>query len=80
MENAEDKQPTEDLSTLEELRLRHKKELKELQGRILKLKKSVSRGDKKQKKLVDDEIGLLEKELRERHEKENNEILIVVSN
>jgi OTU domain-containing protein 6 len=80
MESADGEQPTEDSSTLEELRLRHKKELKELQGRILKLRKSVSRGDKKQRKLVDDEIGLLEKELQERHEKENKEILDAVSN
>lgn len=55
---------------LEEMETRHRKELKEMQAKIMALKKSVSKGDKKKKKQVQDEIDQLEIEVSSRQEKE----------
>ncbi|RXG56657.1 OTU domain-containing protein 6B [Armadillidium vulgare] len=56
----------ENLSCREKLIKRHKLEAKELQGKILQLKKSVNK-DKKRKKMVQEEILKLENDLKERH-------------
>lgn len=64
---------------VEDLEQRHKKERKELQGTVQKLKKSVSKGDKKQKKAVDEQIRQLEEEIHERHVKERESLLKSVS-
>lgn len=58
----------------EELLQRHKEEKKELQSQITKLKHSVSKGDKKGKKAVQEQISQLEKDLKERHDKELREV------
>ncbi|CAF0731510.1 unnamed protein product [Brachionus calyciflorus] len=50
------------LETLESLNERHRKEKKDLMAKIMNLKKSVTKGDKKKKKEVDAEIEKLEKE------------------
>ena len=57
----------------EELLQRHKEEKKELQSQITKLKHSVSKGDKKGKKAVQEKIPQLERELKEKHEAELKE-------
>lgn len=57
----------------EELLQRHKEEKKELQSQITKLKHSVSKGDKKGKKAVQEKITQLERELKEKHEAELKE-------
>jgi acetoin utilization deacetylase AcuC-like enzyme len=64
---------------LEQLKDRHKKEVKESQLRHLKLKKNVPKGDKKQKKQINEQIIQEEKELKERHEKEMLDFLRAVS-
>ncbi|CAG5118073.1 unnamed protein product, partial [Candidula unifasciata] len=51
----------------EDVITRHKREKKELQAKILKLKHSVTKGDKKKKKEVADEIAKLEAELEAQH-------------
>ena len=53
--------------TREEILSRHRKEVKELQGKIQSIKKSVSKGDKKAKKRTTEEIALLQSELDNRH-------------
>lgn len=54
----------------ESLDVRHKKEKKDLQGKIQNLKKSATKGDKKKKKEVTEEIALLEQELKKKHDEE----------
>ncbi|XP_019855506.1 PREDICTED: OTU domain-containing protein 6B-like [Amphimedon queenslandica] len=54
----------------EDIHARHKREMKELKGRIQALKKSVSKGDKKRKKEITTEIAQLEAEIQSRHETE----------
>ena len=54
----------------EELKEKHRKELKELQAKIQAIKKSVPKGDKKAKKKSVEEIALLQKELSDKHENE----------
>ncbi|XP_045191684.2 deubiquitinase OTUD6B-like [Mercenaria mercenaria] len=49
---------------------RHKKEKKDLQAEIQKLKHSVTKGDKKKKKEVTEKIALLESDLNAKHKKE----------
>ncbi|CAB4434281.1 unnamed protein product [Rhizophagus irregularis] len=56
--------------TFEELTLRHKKELKELTAKITALKKTATKGDKKRKKEVQNDIAKLETEFRKRQEEE----------
>lgn len=57
----------ENLSLDEDLLSRHKKERKELQAKVQALKKSASKGDKKKKKEVLEEIVRLENDLDKRH-------------
>ncbi|KAJ3416492.1 OTU domain-containing protein 6B [Chytridiales sp. JEL 0842] len=59
-------------TTEEELLLRHRKEVKELTGKITGLKKQVSKGagDKKKKQEVNEQIARMEHELSKRHEEE----------
>lgn len=57
---------------------RHKKERKELQAEIQKLKNTISKGDKKKKKEVTTQIALLEHQLSERHEEELKNIKLTV--
>jgi OTU domain-containing protein 6 len=56
--------------TFEELTLRHKKELKELNAKTTALKRTATKGDKKRKKEVQNEIAKLEAELHKRQEEE----------
>nr|ACO15089.1 OTU domain-containing protein 6B [Caligus clemensi] len=59
---------------LEVIKSRHRKEKKELQGQIQGLKKSSTKGDKKKRKEVLEEIASLEKNLELRHEKELKDV------
>lgn len=54
----------------EEMKERHKKELKELQAKIQSMKHAVPKGDKKKKKQVTSEIAILEAELQKKHDEE----------
>ncbi|PVV04883.1 hypothetical protein BB560_000592 [Smittium megazygosporum] len=60
--------------TLEEMKTRHKKEVKDLQGKITSLKKQMKSSDKATKKKLAEEIEALPKELEKRH---NDELLSV---
>lgn len=53
---------------------RQKIEKKELQAKIQQLKHSVSKGDKKKKKEIAEQITKLEAELHEKHELEMKEL------
>lgn len=44
------------------------KEIKEIRNKIMTIKKSVTKGDKKQKKVIQDEINVLENELKSKEE------------
>ncbi|EGD75172.1 hypothetical protein PTSG_06825 [Salpingoeca rosetta] len=55
---------------MDELKAKHRKELRELQGKITGMKKSVPKGDKKRKKEVMAEIALLEAATEKRHDDE----------
>src|SRR4051794_16409363 len=55
---------------LEELQIRHKRELKELTARMTALKKTATKGDKKRKKEVQGQIAKLESDIRTRHDSE----------
>ncbi|KAF9361306.1 hypothetical protein BGX34_007219 [Mortierella sp. NVP85] len=59
--------------TLEELRARHKKEQRELTAKVTALKKTATKGDKKKKKEVNEEIAQLEHAQRLQHEREEKE-------
>ncbi|XP_055371246.1 deubiquitinase OTUD6B [Condylostylus longicornis] len=54
--------------------LRHRKEKKELQSKIQSLKKSASKGDKKKRKEILDEIAKIESDLAKRHSDELNTV------
>jgi OTU domain-containing protein 6 len=56
-----------------EIQARHKRELKTLTAQITALKKSATKGDKVKKKEVLAEIEKLEKETRDRHDRELRE-------
>ncbi|KAM7195429.1 hypothetical protein V8F20_007488 [Naviculisporaceae sp. PSN 640] len=58
--------------TLEQLQARHRKEAKDLQGRITSKKKNAT---KKTRKFVNDECAELERALKERHEEEVRALL-----
>lgn len=62
-------------SPKEQLLARHRKEKKDLQGKILQLKKTINK-DKKKKKEIGDQIENMEKEMKERHAKEVEELQI----
>lgn len=57
---------------MEEIKARHKKELKDNQAKIMQLKKSIG-GNKKRKKEVQQEISTMEAEIKLRHQKEIDE-------
>lgn len=57
-------------NSIEELEKKFKQERKVLQAKITALKKSVTKGDKKKKKEVQDEIVQLEADLEKRHQEE----------
>lgn len=59
----------------EQLLARHRQEKKELQGKILQLKKSLNK-DKKKKKEMAEQIEEMEKDMKERHAKEVSELQI----
>jgi len=67
----------EELSPGEALAKRHRKEKKDLQAKIQQIKKSASKGDKKKKKEVSDEITRLENEMKSRHEEEIKALTLV---
>lgn len=56
--------------TFEELLCKHRKEKKDLQAEIQKIKHGVPKGDKKRKKEATEQVAKLEKELSEKHNKE----------
>ncbi|XP_067007557.2 deubiquitinase OTUD6B isoform X2 [Anabrus simplex] len=58
----------------EELLSKHRKERKDMQGKIQALKKSAAKGDKKKKKEVAEEIAILELELDKRHAEELSQL------
>ncbi|KAF9102221.1 hypothetical protein BGX27_011124 [Mortierella sp. AM989] len=64
---------TEGLETYEELKARHKKELRDLNARVTALKKTATKGDKKKKKEVTAEAAQLEHSLSQQQEKEEKE-------
>ncbi|KAG0223731.1 OTU domain-containing protein 6B [Actinomortierella wolfii] len=61
------------LESWEELQARHRKELKDLQAKVMALKKTATKGDKKKKKEVQAEVAQLEKEISLRHKKEEKD-------
>ncbi|KAI8319509.1 OTU domain-containing protein 6B-like protein [Martensiomyces pterosporus] len=60
--------------TVEELEARHRKEQKELAVKVMALKKSVPKGDKRKKKEATAEIAVLESELTEKQEAEMKQL------
>uniref|UniRef100_A0A1B6EJC5 ubiquitinyl hydrolase 1 n=1 Tax=Cuerna arida TaxID=1464854 RepID=A0A1B6EJC5_9HEMI len=64
----------------EEIIQKHRKERKELQAKIQALKKSATKGDKKKKKEVQEEIAKLESEMDQRHEEELAEFSSTTNN
>jgi len=64
----------EELDPHEALLKVHRKEKKDLQAKIQALKKTASKGDKKKKKDINDEITKLESELTEKHKLELLEV------
>uniref|UniRef100_A0A915BGL0 OTU domain-containing protein n=1 Tax=Parascaris univalens TaxID=6257 RepID=A0A915BGL0_PARUN len=61
---------TAELSPLEVLQAKHRKEKKDLQAKLTSLRHSVAKDDKKRKREVTAEIEKLENDLKERHKKE----------
>ncbi|MCP9263330.1 OTU-like cysteine protease [Dirofilaria immitis] len=64
----------EDVTLLGQLKAMHRSERKELQSRIMSMKHSIAKGDKKRKKELVAEVAKMEEEMRERHEKELAEL------
>ncbi|VDM93817.1 unnamed protein product [Onchocerca ochengi] len=64
----------EDVTPLGQLKAAHRKERKELQSKIMSMKHSIAKSDKKRKKEIVAEITKLEEEMKERHEKELAEL------
>ncbi|XP_078731944.1 deubiquitinase OTUD6B-like [Lampetra fluviatilis] len=58
------------LPAQEELSQRHKREKRELQGRVQAMKNAVPKNDKKRRKQLADEVAQTEAELEARHERE----------
>ncbi|KAJ2699295.1 OTU protein [Coemansia sp. IMI 203386] len=67
-------------SSLEELEARHRREKKDLAAKLMALKKTVTKGDKRKKKEVAAEIALLEAELNDRHAAEVKQFGMVSAN
>ncbi|ELQ36041.1 OTU domain-containing protein 6B [Pyricularia oryzae Y34] len=59
------------MESLEQMQARHRKELKDLQGRITSKKKNAT---KKTRKGVNDECAELERQMKERHESETRQL------
>ncbi|KAG0211148.1 OTU domain-containing protein 6B [Mortierella sp. GBA30] len=59
--------------SFEELKSRHKKELRDLTAKITALKKTATKGDKKKKKEVLAEVAQLEQDLKQYQDKEEKE-------
>jgi len=70
LQSVEVKMSDEELDPREMLLKNHRKEKKDLQGKIQVLKKTSSKGDKKKKKEVLEEIASLEAEMNLRHKNE----------
>lgn len=68
------KMSDEELSPEEALLKRQRKEKKDLQGKIQGLKKTASKGDKKKKKEITEEIAKLEADLNQKHDQELAEL------
>ncbi|CAG8698942.1 26738_t:CDS:2, partial [Racocetra persica] len=62
------------METVEELSIRHKKESRDLEAQIIKLKKTVAKGDKKRQREVQAESSRLKTELHQRQQKEIQEL------
>lgn len=60
----------------EALETRHRTERKELQDKVMQLKNSVSKGDKKKKKEINAEIAKLEGDMNERHSAELMDLML----
>ncbi|KAE8740065.1 hypothetical protein FOCC_FOCC014433 [Frankliniella occidentalis] len=71
---ADNSEESEMLDALAELEKKFKQERKELQARIQGLKKSATKGDKKKKKEVQEEIVNLEADLERRHKEEEDNL------
>lgn len=61
----------------EELEIKFKQERKELQAKIQALKKSATKGDKKKKKEVQEEIAKLEADIDRRHKEEEEKLKLL---
>lgn len=61
---------SENLSAEEALAHKHRNEKRDLQATIQSLKKTITKGDKKKKKDVQDQIAKLEADLKQRHDAE----------
>ncbi|CAG7819591.1 unnamed protein product [Allacma fusca] len=72
MSDLEDIPAETPLSPEEAIIRRHRREKKELQGKILSMKKLVTKNDKKKKKELAEEIAKLEEDLENRHKAELN--------
>uniref|UniRef100_A0A0N5A9B6 OTU domain-containing protein n=1 Tax=Syphacia muris TaxID=451379 RepID=A0A0N5A9B6_9BILA len=70
----EDGQAEVGISALEELKAKHRKEKKELLAKITNLKHSVGKDEKKRRKEIGAAIEKMEKDMKDRHEKELLEI------
>jgi OTU domain-containing protein 6 len=70
MSDLEDIPAETPLSPDEAIIRRHRREKKELQGKILALKKTVTKNDKKKKKELAEEIAKMEEDLETRHKAE----------
>ncbi|VDK69393.1 unnamed protein product [Litomosoides sigmodontis] len=57
-----------------QLKVAHRKERKELQSKIMNMKHSIAKNDKKRKKEIVAEIAKLEEEMKKRHEEELTEL------
>ncbi|CAL1532308.1 unnamed protein product [Lymnaea stagnalis] len=65
-------QRLQDIETEDDLIAKHKKERRDMQAQIQKMKNAVPKGDKKKKKESTDQIAKLEAELDARQEEEND--------
>ncbi|KAK3909052.1 Deubiquitinase OTUD6B [Frankliniella fusca] len=71
---ADSSESSEILDPFEELEKKFKQERKELQAKIQGLKKTATKGDKKKKKEVQEEIANLEADLERRHKEEEDNL------
>ncbi|EFO24294.1 hypothetical protein LOAG_04191 [Loa loa] len=64
----------EDVTPLGQLKAAHRKERKELQSKVMTMKHSIDKSDKKRKKEVIAEIAKMEEEMKRRHQEELAEL------